>query len=198
MEVGEQRMRVVAGIHGGRRISAPEGVLTRPTSDRVREALFSRLESLGAVREARVLDAFAGSGALGIEALSRGADSVVFIEQARAALGTLRENVDRLDLGQMSEIVRGDAFKVAYARRACGNAPYSLILLDPPYRIDKAEVRALIEGLRGHGLLVEGAIVTWEYPVGTDPLWPEGFESLGARRYGSTEVDIGQLAEENS
>jgi 16S rRNA (guanine(966)-N(2))-methyltransferase RsmD len=122
-------MRVIAGRFGGRRLAAPPGTGTRPTSDRVREALFSILG--GRVAEARVLDLFAGSGALGLEALSRGAAAVTFVERAPAALRVLRANVEAL--GAEAEIVRADALK--WLRAASDGAPqYDLVFLDPPYR----------------------------------------------------------------
>jgi 16S rRNA (guanine966-N2)-methyltransferase len=121
-------MRIVAGRFGGRRLSAPPGSATRPTSDRVREALFS---VLGDVDGQRVLDLFAGSGALGIEALSRGAASVLFVERAPAALKTLRANLAALGLEQ--EVHAGDARTFARKARAAGET-YDLVFLDPPYR----------------------------------------------------------------
>ena len=121
-------MRVVAGELRGRRINAPLGKKTRPTTDKAREATFNALGSLGVVVGARVIDAFAGSGALGIEALSRGAEHCTFIERDREALEVLRENLETLGLVEKSTIVRGDVLtNVALVRNA------SLILADPPY-----------------------------------------------------------------
>src|SRR3954453_13668244 len=122
-------MRVIAGSYGGRTLKAPAGDGTRPTSDRVREALFSILGDR--VAGARVLDLFAGSGALGIEALSRGAASATFVDDAPAALRVLRANLEAL--GEDAEVVRADA--VRWLRAASGRAhQYDLVLLDPPYR----------------------------------------------------------------
>jgi 16S rRNA (guanine966-N2)-methyltransferase len=121
-------VRVIAGRYGGRRLQAPPGTATRPTSDRVREALFSILGAR--VAGARVLDLFAGSGALGLESLSRGAASVTFVERAPAALRALRANVAAL--GAEAEIARADAS--AWLRAASGGArQYDLVFLDPPY-----------------------------------------------------------------
>jgi 16S rRNA (guanine966-N2)-methyltransferase len=121
-------MRVVAGELRGRRINAPLGKKTRPTTDKAREATFNALGSLGVVVGARVIDAFAGSGALGIEALSRGAEHCTFIERDREALEVLRENLETLGLVEKSTIVRGDVLtNIALVRNA------SLILADPPY-----------------------------------------------------------------
>ena len=121
-------MRVVAGELRGRRINAPLGKKTRPTTDKAREATFNALGSLGVVVGARVVDAFAGSGALGIEALSRGAEHCTFIERDREALEVLRENLETLGLVDRSTVVRGDAMtNIGLVHNA------SLVLADPPY-----------------------------------------------------------------
>ncbi|NNE12438.1 MAG: 16S rRNA (guanine(966)-N(2))-methyltransferase RsmD [Ilumatobacter sp.] len=123
-------MRVVAGALRGRRIEAPPGTDTRPTTDKVREATFNALGSLDLVRDALVADLFAGSGALGIEALSRGAAQCTFVERDRSALRTLRANLVTLDLDDRSKVVPGDA-----ATRAAGITA-DLVLADPPYGFD--------------------------------------------------------------
>ena len=124
-------MRVVAGELGGRKLVTPDGEDTRPTSERVREAIFNSLFSLDAIEGARVLDLFAGSGALGIEALSRGAAHATFVEQDRAALAALRDNVETLRIGPESAVIAGDGL------RHLGVAgDYDLFLLDPPYGFD--------------------------------------------------------------
>jgi 16S rRNA (guanine966-N2)-methyltransferase len=135
-------MRVIAGRYGGRRLVAPPGAATRPTSDRVREALFSILgpHVLGAT----VLDLFAGSGALGLEALSRGAARVTFVESAPAALRALRANLDAL--GAEADVVRADAVKWLRAASG-GERQYSLVFLDPPYRRAAALGAALSDAL---------------------------------------------------
>jgi 16S rRNA (guanine(966)-N(2))-methyltransferase RsmD len=134
-------MRVIAGRYGGRRLQAPPGTATRPTSDRVREALFSILGAR--VVDARVLDVFAGSGALGLEALSRGAASATFVDSAPAALRALRANVAAL--GADAEVVRADALKWLRAASA-GARQYDLVFLDPPYRQAEA-LGATLSGL---------------------------------------------------
>ena len=125
-------MRVIAGRFGGRRLQAPKGsATTRPTSDRVREAIFSML---GDLRGARVLDLFAGTGALGIEALSRGAERAVFVERDAAALAALRANLRALELSEdQAEVRRGEALAALRSARA-GAETYDLVLIDPPYR----------------------------------------------------------------
>ena len=121
-------MRIVSGIYGGRRLVAPKGDIARPTQDRVREAWFS---ILGAeVEGARVLDLFAGSGALGLEALSRGAASADFIEKARASLIALAANIEALGVREVAKIRKGDALKVVESLEA---GSYDLVFADPPY-----------------------------------------------------------------
>lgn len=191
MGLGEQRVRIVAGRWRGRRLTAPKGEGTRPTSDRVREALFSALSSrmgadLGGVD---VLDAFAGTGALGLEALSRGAATVVFSESERPALDALRANIGSLGAGHEARVVVGDAFRLARSG-GLGTSPFGLLLLDPPYRIGAADVARLLGDLAATGLVVIGATVVWEHASSTDPEWPEGFEPGTSKTYGTTAVGI--------
>jgi 16S rRNA (guanine966-N2)-methyltransferase len=122
-------MRVIAGDLGGRRVVTPRGSGTRPTSERIREALFS---ILGDIAGLRVLDLFAGSGALGIEALSRGASHTTFVESAPAAISAIERNVDALELRQRSTILRSDV-TAALRGPLAGSDPYDLVFLDPPY-----------------------------------------------------------------
>ncbi len=127
-------MRVVAGTCGGRRLVTPEGRDTRPTTDRVREATFNALGSLDAVAGATVLDLFAGSGALGIEALSRGARHCTFVDADPRALACVRANLDACGLTDRATVVRGDAER--YVAALPPDAPLDLVLLDPPYAFD--------------------------------------------------------------
>lgn len=182
-------MRIVGGAWRGRLITAPKGMGTRPTTDRVREALFNALASrLGNDLEGgAVLDAFAGSGALGLEALSRGVARAVFVERERGALAALRANVTSLGAEARSKIVAGDLF--ALAGRGVGG-PFSLILLDPPYTLDAAAVGAALAALAGAGAVEDGATVTWEHAAGSEPAWPGGYVLDARKRYGSTEIDI--------
>jgi len=176
-------VRVVAGALGGRRLVAPPGSATRPTSDRVREALFS---ILGPVNELVVLDLFAGSGALGIEALSRGAARAVFTDNARPALDALRDNLAALELGPPTAEVRpGDAHAALRTARRSAET-YDLILLDPPYRQAAALGRELTEGL--DGLLTRDARVVTE----SDRRAPLelGLDLDTERRYGDTLIRI--------
>lgn len=123
-------MRVIAGRYGGRRLTAPKGRTTRPTSERVREALFAML---GDVEGARVLDLFAGTGALGIEALSRGAEKAVFVECDRTAIQTLQGNLAALGLGEEQAQIRRERVEDALRRARERKETYDLILIDPPY-----------------------------------------------------------------
>lgn len=183
-------MRIVAGDWGGRRLAAPRGHDTRPTSDRVREATFSSLTSmLGADLESRrVLDLFAGSGAMGLEALSRGAAEAVFVESGRAALAALRDNVATLGAAERARVVAADAF--SSATKAQLNSTFGLLFADPPYRIDAARVGRLLEELSCNGAVANGAVVVYEHATGAPVLWPGGFSETRSRRYGSTEVGI--------
>jgi 16S rRNA (guanine(966)-N(2))-methyltransferase RsmD len=174
-------VRIVAGRWGGRRLASPKGPATRPTSDRVREALFSILGDR--VQDARVLDLFAGSGALGLEALSRGAAAVTFVDSAPAAIRAVEANLEAL--GGAAEVRRADA--VRFIRAAPGEARhYDLVLLDPPYRLAARLGRELSEALPA--VLAHGALVVSESdrraPLPLDlPLKDE-------RRYGDTLIRI--------
>jgi len=173
-------MRVIAGEYGGRELVAPRGRATRPTSDRVREALFS---ILGDVRDARVLDLYAGSGALGIEALSRGAAEATFVDSARAAVEAIRRNLGAL--GIKGEVVAGPASR--FLQHARKNArQYDLVFLDPPYRLASGVGRELSVMLAA--VLSSDARVIAESdrrsPLALD------LEVLDERRYGDTLIQI--------
>ena len=130
-------MRVVAGIAGGRRLLAPPGRRLRPTTDRVREAMFSSLTSLDAIRDATVLDLFAGTGALGIEALSRGAASATFVDADHAAIRAIEQNLATTGLGGDAKVVHGDALRfIETIARASGTETFDVALVDPPYAFD--------------------------------------------------------------
>lgn len=121
-------MRIIAGTYGGRRLVAPKGLIARPTQDRVREAWFSILGQ--EVQDARVLDLFAGSGALGLEALSRGAASADFVEKARTSLEALEKNIETLGVREAAKVVKGDALKFA---QGLSEGAYDIVFADPPY-----------------------------------------------------------------
>ncbi|HEY7836729.1 MAG TPA: 16S rRNA (guanine(966)-N(2))-methyltransferase RsmD [Solirubrobacteraceae bacterium] len=176
-------MRVIAGTLGGRRLKAPAGRATRPTSDRVREALFATLDDIGG---ARVLDLFAGTGALGIEALSRGAGRAVFVERDAVAAGVLRQNLRALQLGpERAELRRADARSALRTASQAGET-YDLVFIDPPYGEADAWSRRLRAGLPG--LLAPGARVIAE----SDRRAPLALELPveTERRYGDTSITI--------
>ena len=184
-------MRIVAGEFRGRRLEAPKGEGTRPTTDRVREAVFSALSSIAGpgLGGGAALDAFAGTGALGLEALSRGIDSVTFVERDRAALASIRRNIETLGVGGRTQVVVGDALACA-AKASLPGGPFSLLLLDPPYRLDADEVATMISQLVAHDLLGDEALIVLERASGTQVIWPAGVSLLTEKRYGTTAVDI--------
>jgi 16S rRNA (guanine966-N2)-methyltransferase len=173
-------MRIVAGAAKGRRLQAPKGGDVRPTADRVKEAMFAALQAV--VPGARVLDLFAGSGGLGLEALSRGAHSVTFVERDRAALEVLRRNV--VTVGLPGAVVLAEPVTRALAG-GLPDGPFDLVLADPPYRLPKAELAGLLVALLAH--LAPGATVMLERPArdGTPP-WPAALRQGDPRRYGDT------------
>jgi 16S rRNA (guanine966-N2)-methyltransferase len=165
-------VRVISGTLRGRRLEAPKGTGTRPTSDRVREATFNALTSMDVIDGARVLDAFAGSGALGIEALSRGAAHCTFVERDRAALATLRANLERCGLGP-------DRATVRTGGAAPPTGTWDLALLDPPYAFDGWD--ELLEGL-------DAAVAVCESGREIPP--PGGWAVVRQKAYGATVVTI--------
>jgi len=186
--------RIIGGTAGGRRLEVPPRG-TRPTSDRVREAVFSALDhELGGWRGVHVLDLYAGSGALGLEALSRGADHALLVDHAPRAVEVLRRNVAAVALDGACAL-RADVARLAAAPPPpTARPPYGLVLLDPPYDLPSTEVVAVLGGLRAQGWLAEGAVVVVERASGGTPDWPEGFEALRDRRYGDTAVWFGRAA----
>jgi 16S rRNA (guanine966-N2)-methyltransferase len=183
-------MRVIAGTLRGRRIDAPRGLATRPTSDRVRESLFDLLGTLPG--GASALDLFAGSGALGIEALSRGAASVTFVERNRSALAALRRNLEVLGIRGRARVVAGDALQPA----AVAPGPWQLVLADPPYQGDAA-ARIVAEAPR---LLAPGGVLALEHAAAVPlPPPPDSLAVWKSRRYGRTRVTLySRLPEEAS
>src|SRR4051794_10630539 len=129
--------RIIAGSHGGRRLAAPAGALTRPTSDRVREAIFSALESMTDLAGARFADLFAGSGAVGLEALSRGADHTLLVESDARAARTIRDNIVALRVGAAARLVTGKVAQVLAGPPEGG--AYDVVFADPPYAVTDDE-----------------------------------------------------------
>ncbi len=165
-------IRVVSGEFGGRKLKVPDGMSTRPTTDKVRQAVFNSLDSAGLIVGAAIADLFAGSGALGIEALSRGAESCVFVERDRAALHALRANIDALGLKQRTTVVTSDVLAWVPALRGVDVA-----LIDPPYEFDAWD--QLLTVLQVPYIVAEAA-----HEI--EP--PLGWQALKSRRYGRTWV----------
>lgn len=186
--------RIISGLAGGRRIQSPPGSGTRPTSDRVREALFSRLEHLEVVRGARVLDLYAGSGALGLEAASRGARSVLLVEAARPAATVIRKNIAELGLPGVN--LRADTVERALLGGPGGRPGQAdLVLLDPPYDVSEDELADVLLLLLVHDWLSADAFVVVERSSRSpEPRWPSGLEPAGERRYGETKVWFADVA----
>ena len=177
--------RIVAGSARGRNLVVPRGDATRPTSDRVREALFSRLEHEGVVSGCRALDLFSGSGALGLEAASRGAREVWLVESAKPALRACRRNV--ADLGLPG--VRVVAALVEKALSAAAEEPFDLVLLDPPYPLPEPDLDRVLRLLVSGEWLAERAVVVVERSArGPEPSWPTGMARFDQRRYGETQI----------
>lgn len=185
--------RIVAGRARGRRLTVPPEA-TRPTADRVREALFSSLESrFGALAGLRVLDLYAGSGALGLEALSRGAAHVLLVESDPKAVEAIKTNVAAVGL-EGAEI-RASRAAAVLAGRPSG--PYDIVLADPPYETPGAAVTDLLARLVAGRWLAEDALVVVERARRAEPLrWPEGLVAARERRYGQTMLWYGQPAGE--
>ena len=183
-------MRIIAGRLGGLRLVAPKGQATRPTGDRVKEALFAILGPLGG-EGSRGLDLYAGSGALGLEALSRGCEHVVFVEEARAALEALRANVTHVHAEASCTIVPKS---VERALDGLGAAPFSLVLADPPYADVSSgkAVRALASLVR-EGLLAPGGRLVLEHASADSSPLIEGLAPADTRRYGDTSLAFYEL-----
>jgi 16S rRNA (guanine966-N2)-methyltransferase len=191
--------RVIAGEAGGRRLAVPGGRDTRPTSDRAREGLFATIVSmLGSLDGARVLDLYAGSGAVGLEALSRGAEHVLLVEHGARAARVIRENIEAIGLS--GAVLAADRVERVLAR---GPAPagaqdalagaqddtvggrYDVVFADPPYALADAAVSQVLSLLAGQGWLAPGALVIVERATRSGPVnWPDGFVPDRARRYG--------------
>lgn len=180
--------RIVAGVAGGRRLQVPAGRHTRPTADRTREALFSTLGSLVDLDESRVLDLYAGSGAIGLEAASRGAPEVTLVENARPALVTLRQNAASLGLKVTIEATAVERLAATHAPRA-----YDVIVADPPYALPADDLRKVLADLHENGWLSRTATVVIERSSRDDPwVWPDPLAALRQRTYGECALWYGQ------
>jgi 16S rRNA (guanine966-N2)-methyltransferase len=179
--------RVIAGEAGGRRLAVPDGRDTRPTSDRAREGLFATIVSMtGSLAGARVLDLYAGSGAVGLEALSRGAEHVLLVESGSRAAGVIRDNIEAIGLAG-AEVVTGRVERVLArgpARPGEGRGRYDVVFADPPYALAADEVSGVLTLLL-RGWLAPQALVIVERATRSGPVsWPAGFVPDRARRYG--------------
>ncbi|MFF2193784.1 16S rRNA (guanine(966)-N(2))-methyltransferase RsmD [Streptomyces sp. NPDC058157] len=184
--------RVIAGTAGGRRLAVPPGTGTRPTSDRMREGLFSTWESLHGVQDSRVLDLYGGSGAVGLEALSRGAAHTLLVEADAKAAKAIRDNIRTLGLPG-AEFRAGKAEQIVAA--AASGAPYDIVFLDPPYAVEHGDLGEILLTLRTNGWLTDDALVTVERSTRSGPFpWPEGFEPLRSRKYGEGTLWYGRAA----
>lgn len=175
-------MRIIAGEHKGRALTAPKGTDTRPTLDRVRESLFSILQLR--IAGARVLDLFAGSGALGLEALSRGAEKAVFVDNGRAAQDAVRQNIQALNAGAQATLLCAH-WEDALRRLRTAGETFDLAFLDPPYQF--AQASAMLEALRTGELLAGDALVIYEHATALPPDTAR-WHSVRARRYGDTTI----------
>ncbi|MFD6416934.1 16S rRNA (guanine(966)-N(2))-methyltransferase RsmD [Streptomyces sp. NPDC060194] len=185
--------RVIAGAAGGRPLAVPPGTGTRPTSDRAREGLFSTWEALdGPLDRARVLDLYAGSGAVGLEALSRGAAHTLLVETDARAVRVIRDNVKAVGLPG-AEVRAGRAEQVAAGPAPAD--PYNVVFLDPPYPVPDDDLREILITLRTQGWIADEALVTVERSTRGGAFgWPEGFAALRSRRYGEATFWYGRAA----
>ncbi|GIM95176.1 16S rRNA (guanine(966)-N(2))-methyltransferase RsmD [Paractinoplanes toevensis] len=183
--------RIIAGAHGGRRLSAPAGAGTRPTSDRVREALFSALHSMIDLDGVRFADLYAGSGAVGLEALSRGATHALLVESDARAARTIRDNIVALRVGASARLVTGKVAQVLGAPPDGG--PYDVIFVDPPYAVSDHEIVELQQDLLANEWLAKDAVLAIERASRGDPMsWVEGVTADRHRRYGETTLWYGR------
>jgi 16S rRNA (guanine966-N2)-methyltransferase len=182
--------RVIAGEAGGRRLTVPDGRDTRPTSDRAREGLFATVTSImGSLAGARVLDLYAGSGAVGLEALSRGAGHVLLVESGARAARVIRQNIEAIGLAG-AEVITDRVERVLARGPGPAGGRYDIVFADPPYALADREVSAMLSLVAGAGTadrawLAPEALVIVERATRSGPVhWPEGFVPDRARRYG--------------
>lgn len=180
--------RIIAGAAGGTPLTAVPGSLTRPTTDRVKEALFSRLDAFEAIAGARVLDLYAGSGSLGVESGSRGAASVDLVESDAKASAVCQRNADLINgvLGRKAVTVHRSKVE-PFLERAAEAAAWDLVFLDPPYPLEEAAVTSVLQKLSAH--LSPGAVVVVERSSRSpEPGWPEAMTRFAEKKYGETRL----------
>ncbi|HEY6463703.1 MAG TPA: 16S rRNA (guanine(966)-N(2))-methyltransferase RsmD [Polyangiaceae bacterium] len=178
-------MRITGGSLRSRALRAPRGTATRPTSDRVREALFGILGSMGALPGARVLDLYAGTGALALEALSRGASEAVLVESSREALAAARANVAALGVEGAARVLACDAREVP--RRLAGSAPFDVVFADPPWAlVDTGDAPRVLAAVVAAGLVAARGLVVLEHAARSAVPVLDGLDTTQTRRYGDT------------
>lgn len=186
-------MRVIAGEWRGRRIGEPDGRdVTRPTTDRAREACASMVDAAlpAGIEGARVLDAFAGSGAMGIEMLSRGAAWCTFFDMDRRAARLVTSNLEAVGCDRARyRVVTGDVLAAAPRDRVPGG-PFDLVTLDPPYALEASAVERLVSDLAAAGSLRDGAVILYEHAAANPGITPDGFSVLREKRYGIAAVQL--------
>jgi 16S rRNA (guanine(966)-N(2))-methyltransferase RsmD len=183
--------RIVSGSRGGRRLQAPSGLDTRPTSDRVREALFSTLESMTMIDGCRFADLFAGSGAVGLEAASRGAAAVLLVESNPRAARVILANIAALDLAGVCRLRQ----TTVAAAVAAGDGTFDVVFADPPYTIADDEIATLLAELVDRDWLTAGGVVVVERSSRSpEPRWPRYVTPERARRYGESTLWYGRRA----
>lgn len=180
--------RIIAGVAGGTPLISVPGSLTRPTTDRVKEALFSRLEAFDVIARARVLDLYAGSGSLGVESASRGATTVDLVESDARASSVCQRNADVINTALGFKGVSVHRAKVEpFLERADDGQVWDLVFLDPPYPLDEPSLEAVLEKLSAH--LAEAAVVVVERSSrAPEPRWPASMERFAERKYGETRL----------
>ncbi|HEY9355769.1 MAG TPA: 16S rRNA (guanine(966)-N(2))-methyltransferase RsmD [Arthrobacter sp.] len=180
--------RIIAGAAGGTPLLSVPGSLTRPTTDRVKEALFSRLDAFGVISGARVLDLYAGSGSLGVESGSRGAGTVDLVEFDAKASGVCQRNADLVNSVVGRKVVTVHRSKVeSFLERATLDASWDLVFLDPPYPLDEPALSAVLAKLNAH--LAPAAVVVVERSSRSpEPAWPEALERFAEKKYGETRL----------
>jgi 16S rRNA (guanine966-N2)-methyltransferase len=186
--------RIIAGLAGGRRLATVPGRSTRPTTDRAREGLFSTVTSIrGDLAGSAVLDLYAGSGAVGLEALSRGAADVILVEADARAAQVIRENIANVGLAGARLLT--EKVQRVLARGPAGASPRDLVFADPPYATGDDELARMLGTLSGEGWLIPGALIVVERSSRSGPpAWPAGYESERSRRYGEATLWYGLAA----
>lgn len=180
-------VRIISGIHKGRSIKATKGLVTRPTGSRVREAVFSSLTALPFEFEGAVVgDLFAGSGAYGFEALSRGARRVVFVDTDPAVLKMLSENVNLLNESSRSKVLKNDSLK--FPGRVLDNAGYDLLFLDPPYKVSTEDVMQMLQKLVSSDAINDNATIVFEHDAKVEVESFDTFSLRNSRKYGTTTI----------